>query len=304
MAARQAIEQREAGQPWTRSPRLMTLRRRSRSVDVIMLALEGFQRHRTGRNSALIAHYGFLSVFPLLLVLTTILGFVLQGRRDLRDDILDSALSNLPLVGAQIEDDPASLRGNTIVLIAGLLAALWAGMKAFVAVQAALDDIHEIELARRTSFVRTRVRALGGIVVVGGAQVATAFITSLVGIGDFGLAGRLALVVAAIAINTAVLVATYRWLSSVTDPFRVVLPGALSAGFIFAVLQLLGTAVVGRAIANASPVYGTFASVIGLLTWLSLHAMVALVGAEMNRVLAGRMSSIDAIPRPVQPSPG
>jgi membrane protein len=295
----QAIEQRrQGGTPWTRRPRLMRLRTKSAKFEITMQALEGFQRHRTGRNAALIAHYGFLSVFPLLLVLTTILGFVLQGRKDLQDDILDSALSNLPFVGSQIENDPTSLRGNTVVLIAGLLGALWGGMKAFVAVQAALDDIHEIELAERTSFVHTRVRAMGGIVVVGGAQVATAFITSLVGIGDFGLAGRLALVVAAVAVNTAVLVATYRWLCSVTDSFRAVLPGAVSAGVIFAVLQLIGTAVVGRAIADASPVYGTFASVIGLLTWLSLHAMVALVGAEMNSVIAGRSHSLRTQPKP------
>ena len=54
--------------------------------------LEGYQRHRSGRNAALIAHYGFLSVFPLMLVFTTVLGFVLQDRPDLQEDIIDSAL--------------------------------------------------------------------------------------------------------------------------------------------------------------------------------------------------------------------
>jgi membrane protein len=289
MAEGQAMEERPAtGTPWTQHQRLMALRQRSTPFDLSMRALEGFQRHRTGRNAALIAHYGFLSVFPLLVVLTTILGFVLQSREDLQRDILDSALSNLPFVGSQLEKDPASLRGSAVVLVVGLVAAVWAGMKAFVAVQAALDDIHEIPLSSRTSFVRTRVRAMGGIVVVGGAQIATAFITSLVGIGNFGVAGRIGLVLAAIVVNTAVLIATYRWLCSVTDGWRAVLPGAVGAGVTFAVLQLIGTAIVGRAIARASPVYGTFASVIGLLTWLSLHAIVALIGAELNAVMASR----------------
>jgi YihY family inner membrane protein len=264
----------------------MALRQRSPAADLALRVLEGFQQHRTGRNAALVSHYGFLSVFPLMVVLTTILGFVLQNRKDLQDDIIDSALGNLPFVGAQIAKDPASLRGSTVVLIVGLMAALWAGMKAFVAVQAALDDIHEIALNRRSSFVHARMRAVGGIVVIGGAQVATAFITSLVGVLEVGLAGQLALIVAAIIVNTIVLGLTYRWLCSVTDSWRHVLPGAVGGGVLFAILQLLGTTIVTRAIANASPVYGSFAAVIGVLTWLSLHATIALVGADLNQVLA------------------
>jgi YihY family inner membrane protein len=264
----------------------MALRQRSPAADLALRVLEGFQQHRTGRNAALVSHYGFLSVFPLMVVLTTILGFVLQNRKDLQDDIIDSALGNLPFVGAQIAKDPASLRGSTVVLIVGLMAALWAGMKAFVAVQAALDDIHEIALNRRSSFVHARMRAVGGIVVIGGAQVATAFITSLVGVLEVGLAGQLALIVAAIFVNTIVLGLTYRWLCSVTDSWRHVLPGAVGGGVLFAILQLLGTTIVTRAIANASPVYGSFAAVIGVLTWLSLHATIALVGADLNQVLA------------------
>ena len=65
-------------------------------------------------------------------------------------------------------------------------------------------------------------------------------------------------------------------------------PGALVAGLVFAVLQVVGTVVVGRAIANASPVYGSFAAVIGLISWLGLHSIVALLGAELNQVLPAR----------------
>jgi membrane protein len=300
MADRQETERiQEPAPPWTQRPQVMVVRERSPAFELAMRVLEDYQRHRTSRNAALIAHYGFLSVFPLLLVLTTILGFVLHGSPKLQEDIIDSALANLPFVGAQIENDPTSLRGNTLVLIAGLLAALWAGMKAFVAVQAALDDIHEIPLWQRSNFVHTRWRAVGGIVVIGGAQVATAIITSMVGVGNFGVIGRVALVISAMAINAIVLGATYRWLCTTADPWRAVLPGAISGGVLFAILQLLGVTIVSRAIANASPVYGTFASVIGLLTWLALHATIALVGAELNRVLASRGEV-----RTDQPSPG
>ena len=71
---------------------------------------EGFRKHRSGRNAALIAHFGFLSVFPLFLVFTTVLGFVLQSRETLRKDIIDSALAQLPFVGKQIKDDPVEVQ--------------------------------------------------------------------------------------------------------------------------------------------------------------------------------------------------
>jgi uncharacterized BrkB/YihY/UPF0761 family membrane protein len=294
--------------PWTQQPRVMRVRQRSTAINLSFDALEGYQRHRSGRNAALIAHYGFLSVFPLMLVFTTVLGFVLQDRPDLQADIIDSALSKLPFIGGQISTDPAGLRGNSGLLVFGVLTALWGGMKAFIAVQWALDDVHEIDLSVRSSYVKTRARALAGIVVVGGAQVATAFLTSLVGLANFQFIGQLGLLAGAFVINVAVLGLTFRWLCSVTDPWRWVLPGSIAGGVVFVILQLLGTTIVSRSIANASLVYGTFASVIGLLTWMALHAMVALAASELNRVLAGHrmpiIEPVEATPSPVQPSPG
>jgi uncharacterized BrkB/YihY/UPF0761 family membrane protein len=51
---------------------------------------------------------------------------------------------------------------------------------------------------------------------------------------------------------------------------------------------VLSTTVVSRAIANASPVYGSFATVIALLAWMSLHANAAFLGDELNRALDQR----------------
>jgi YihY family inner membrane protein len=266
------------------------LRRRSKVVDLLLTALDGFRRHRTGQNAALVTHFGFLSVFPLVVVLTTVLGLVLRNRPDLQADIVDSALNQIPIVGPTLGDDPSKLSGSVVILVFGLVAALWAGMKAFVGLQSALDDIAEIPLDRRSNLAIVRLHALIGIGVVGVAQVGTAVMTSLVGAAPIPGIGKALLLVATAATNALVLALCYRWLCSRRQPWRVVLPGAVVVGVIFAGLQLVGTAVVGRAIANASPVYGTFATVIGLMTWLSVHSFVALLGAELNAVLHGRRS--------------
>jgi membrane protein len=272
----------------------MRIRRRSSAADLLVRTIAGFFDHRSGRSAALVSHFGFISVFPLLVVFTTILGYALQDDPDLQQRILDSAFSQIPIVGPQLASDPSALRGSAVVLIAGILASLWSGLRAFVALQTSLDDIREIPRDRRSNPAVIRLHALIGIGIVGSAQIATATLSSLVAVAGIAGISKVLFVVGSVVINSAVLAQTYRWLCSRRQTWRSVLPGALAAGFVFAALQLVGAALVGRAIARASAVYGAFASVIGLLTWLSLHAIVALLGAELNMALDGRRVSLAA----------
>ena len=267
---------------------MLNLRRRSAFADLLVRSATNYRLHRTGRNATLVAHFAFLSIFPLLLVFTTILGFVLESYPKLRESILDSAFSRIPILGPELAKHPERLHGNVYVLVVGLLVTLWAGMKAFNMLQFALDDIAEVSLDERPNIVRSRLRSLLGIAIVGGGQVAAAALTGFVGVTGVAILSRIGLILAAVLVNTAVLAASYRWLTIRPQSWRELAPGAVLAGLGFAVLQVVGTAFVGRAISRASPVYGTFATVIGLIAWLSLHAMVALLGAELNRALPMR----------------
>ncbi|MEQ1702311.1 MAG: YihY/virulence factor BrkB family protein [Ilumatobacteraceae bacterium] len=273
---------------WTTHPRVVKVRSRSAAADLLVRAADNFRVHRTGRNATLVAHYGFLSVFPLLLVFTTVLGFVLESRPKLQETIIDSAFSRIPIIGQQLASNPSALKGNAIALVLGLLLALWAGMRAFNALQVALDDIADVPMDGRPNLFRTRGRSLMGIAIVGVSQIGAATLTGFIGVtGVRGLV-KIGFALSAVLVNTAVLLAVYRWLCVRAQTWRQVAPGAAFAGFAFAVLQVAGTAIVGRSIAKASPVYGTFASVIGLITWLGLHSTIALLGAELNRALPAR----------------
>ncbi len=229
------------------------------------------------------SHFGFISVFPLFLVFTTVLGFVLQDNGDLQRKIVDSALAKLPLIGPTLANSPDALEGSVLVLVFGLALALWSGLKAFVALQGALDNTNDVPLDDRHSFVQVRGRALLGIGVVGIAQGASAFLTSVVTAAGFPAISNVLLVAAAALVNTIVLGCSYRWLTSATTTWGSVWPGAVFAGVLFSLLQVVGTTVIARTQANAENVYGDFAAVIAILAWLSLHATVALVGAELNR---------------------
>jgi len=261
------------------------MRLKSRTIDFIVGGIDGFIRHKTKRHAALLAHYGFLSVFPLLAVMTTILGYVLENHKTFRTDIVDSVFAQIPFIGEQIEKDPSEIHGSLPVLIVGLATTLWAGTRAFVAAQNGINDIWEIPDAQRPNFARTRVRALLAIAVVGVAQLASATVTGVVAISGTSWLNRILLILAAIAINIGVLLAAYRVLTARRLTLRQLLPGAVVAGVGFSILQLIGTTIVQRAIRSATPVYGDFATVFALLTWLSLHGLIALVGAEANAAL-------------------
>jgi YihY family inner membrane protein len=255
---------------------------------VLVEAIDGYRRHLTGRNAALLAYYGFLSLFPLFLVATTVLGFVLQDDERLQQDIVDSALAQIPIVGPTLELEPDALSGSVAVLVFGLLTALWSSMRAFVGMQTAQDDVWEVDIDHRGGLAANRGRALIGIGLVAVAQIAAATATAIVGASELLVVGKVGLVMATLVINVAVLAAIYHWLTSADVTWRQVWPGALFGGIAFTAMQLLGTTVVSRAIARATPVYGTFASVIALLGWLSLHATASLLGAELNAALARR----------------
>src|SRR5438445_1663995 len=88
--------------------------------------LRKFGDDGAGNLAALIAYYGFFSLFPLLLVLVSVLGIILRGHPAVRDSIVHSALARFPVIGDQLR--VRSLTGNGLALALGLAAALWAGL--------------------------------------------------------------------------------------------------------------------------------------------------------------------------------
>lgn len=253
--------------------------------------VEGWQRHRTGSSASLIAYYGFVSVFPLLAVMVTVLGWVLEGNEQLQEDIVDSALSNLPIVGSQLKADPSQITGSVPVFVIGLVTALWAGTRAFAQTHEALDDICDVAIDDRPNVAVVRGRSLIAVGIVGASQVASAAIATIgfTTVSNIAVLNRVLLALAALALNLVTLSLVYAVLTSPPLAWRTqVLPGAAFAALAFTVLQFIGTALVGRAISKASSVYGTFAVVIALVSWLALHASAALAGAELNAALQSR----------------
>jgi uncharacterized BrkB/YihY/UPF0761 family membrane protein len=281
---------------WTTSDRVMELRSRHVAIDLFVDTLDGWRRHISGRNASVIAFFGFLSIFPLLLAATTILGFVLEGNEELQQRIIDGALADIPVLGQDLQEDPTSLSGSWWALIIGLGGALWSATKAFVAIQGAQDDVWEVGVDHRDAMPKQRGKALLGILFIGAAQVGSVVITAIVNAAGLPVGGRLALLAATVAINIAVVAAMFRFLTAADPTWQDVWPGAVIAGVIYSALQYFGTGIVRQISQNASDTYGQFAVVLGLVTWLSLLAIASLMSAEFNAALVRhREGSLDRL---------
>jgi uncharacterized BrkB/YihY/UPF0761 family membrane protein len=258
------------------------LRRRSRFVDVVVETFDGFRRHLTGRNAAVLTYYGFLTLFPLFLAASTVLGYILDSKPEWRDDLLDSAIESVPFIGEQIAS--GRIGGSWLALVIGLLAALWGSLKAFVGVQSAYDDTWEIDVDHRAKAAKQRVRALIGLAAIGGSQVGTVALATVVDRAGLPWMGQTSIILGGLAINIAVVATMYRFLTSAETTWRMIAPGAVFTGVLYTLLQFVGTAITTRILESAST-YGDFAGVLALLSWLSLHALINLFGAELNAAL-------------------
>jgi len=123
--------------------------------------------------AALITYYGFVSLFPVLLLLTTGLGVVLAGRPDLQAQVLQSTLSQFPVIGSQLHQ-PEGLSGGTVAVVVGIVGALYGGLGVGQAVQNAMDSVWAVPRNNRPDPIRSRLRSLLLLLVLGSAAVARA----------------------------------------------------------------------------------------------------------------------------------
>jgi membrane protein len=243
--------------------------------------------------AALITYYGFLSLFPLLLLLSSALGFVLEDDPDLRDRILDSTLSQFPIVGEQLRD-PQGLQGSGAALVIGAIVTIYGALGVAQAVQNAMNVAWAVPRHRRPNPVRARGRSLLLVATAGIAVLATTTLSALagaMGVGDGALSSPIALavIVGAVVVDALIFALVFRIATATRMTFSAVVPGAVFASVVWQVLQVFGTAYVDGVVKDARLAYGVFAIVLGLLAWIFFAAVGLIVGVEINVVRVRRL---------------
>ena len=242
-----------------------------------------FGNDRAGAFATRIAYQGLFSLFPLLLLFTTILGFVLEDRPELRDDIIDSALADFPIIGTEVRQATEPLQGSAVGLTIGIVGTLYGGLGVGRAAMAGMNTVWNIPRRDWPNFALRRVRSLGIILGFGVAAILSAGLSAASASLAAG-AGRPIALVGTVAIDAALFLWAFMVLTAEPLRPREVGLGALLAAIFWGALKLVGTWYVGRVLRNASDVYGFFATVIALLSWIYLAAQLTLLAAEINVV--------------------
>jgi YihY family inner membrane protein len=279
---------------------LARLDRKQQSSAKLAVAAATVKKYGEDQSSSLasvIAFWAFFSIFPLLLLFVTLLGYVLPP--SLQGDVLRSAARFFPLLST---DSIGRLSGQWWTLVVGILSALWSGSFVVIAIQSAFNSVWEIPHAQRPSFgaqIKRGVFALGAIAlglvistVISSYVTATALGTSL------GVVASLAGYLVAVVLDVGLFVVAFRVLTDRDVSTRDVLPGALLSGLVFWLLQQLSSLIIFRYLHNAERIYGNFATVITILSWFYSQSVVTLVGAQLNVVLKERLHPRRLVPAP------
>jgi membrane protein len=270
---------------------LARIDRAQQSHEKLAVAAATVKKYGEDQSSSLastIAFWAFFSIFPLFLVLVTILGYVLPADR--RADVLGRVASFFPLLHPSTV---GSLSGSWWPILVGGVTALWAGSAVVRVSQQAFDEVWEVPRKYRPGLAEQVRRSLFALVTIGfGLVVATimsGYVTGRDTGVDLGWYGRLGGYLISLALDVGLFVVAFRILTKRENSLRDVLSGALLAGGAFFVLQLISSVIISRYLGKAQGTYGSFATVITILWWFYLQAQITLLGAQLNVVLTERL---------------
>jgi uncharacterized BrkB/YihY/UPF0761 family membrane protein len=231
-----------------------------------------------------LAWYGFTAIFPLLLVVVTVFGFI--GARSIGTDII-STLHQFPVIGSSFNPShPRALQGSEVGLVIGLLGSLYGAQGVTQTAQQAMAAVWNIPQNQRTGFLPLLGRSMATLCTIGAAFVLNSLVTTYATGGTSNYAIRIPVLIGLLLLNIGLYFASFTLLTAKVIGPRGLLPGAIAAAIGFTALITLGTGLMTHQLRNASATYGAFGSVIGIVAFLLLLAKLTMYAAELNPVLS------------------
>jgi YihY family inner membrane protein len=260
---------------------------RHHASGLVVGVLKKYGDDNAGALTVQLTYAMFTTIFPLLLVLVTVLAIVLADHPGARNAVLNSTFGQFPVVGKDLAGNIHVLkRGSTLGLAVGLLGLVYGSTGLAGAGLAAMEQVWNVPWSVRPNFVKRMVRSLLFIALLGVGVTVTTFLS---GFGTFGRHNFWLGIVSealAVLVNVGLYLGAFRVLTPKPVGTRDLVPGAVVGGVAWTVLQAFGGYFVGHYLKGDSATYGTFGTVLGLLAWLYLGARVTMYSAELNAVLA------------------
>jgi uncharacterized BrkB/YihY/UPF0761 family membrane protein len=241
-----------------------------------------------GREAALITYYGFLSIFPLLLLGVAVLSRVLADNPDLRERFIDAVVPEA--LRSTVEHSLAAMPTSTIPFVFGLLGLLYSGTGVVFSVYQTLNHVAAVPHRLRAPFFSRylRVFAMLAALLLGGLAAGALTVVGTALPGQPGLQ-RAAAVLGTALVAFALLLLAARLLLVRPAPVRALWPGAVLGAAAVTLVLSVGAPLLTRLVTKAGPVYGSFATVAGMFALLYLVGQALVYAAEVAAVRYARL---------------
>ena len=244
--------------------------------------------------AALIAYYGFVSLFPLMLLFVSAAGFFLDGDPALRDRLIALLLRDVPSIGPQLGHSIAGFHRSGAALAVGIIGSLYGGLGVTQAAQTAFNRIYGVPRDEQPNPVTSRLRGVGLVLLLGTVVLVSTGIATLVSTATgfaagFGPAAKALGYLVSLVINIALFTVAVQLLTARKLRVPDVIAGGVIAGVAWELLQIFGVSFVTHETSHATLLYGTFGTVITAIVWIYLQALVLILAAEINIVRHRRL---------------
>ncbi len=274
---------------------LRALAGRHPSITIAVQAIREFGRHRMTLPSAYFAYHCFMAIFPLLLLISAVLGFVLRSDPALQQEIMKHVYDLFPDFGGTFQGIlDTVVASRHLVGIIGLLGLLWAGTRISKSLEIGACIIWETEKRR---FWKRKLLALGIMFILGfmsmlslGFNLASSSLLSWIAehAGPVWTAASLiAGTLASLAIEFTIFTTIYIVVPRQRPDFRDAAKGAIVAAVLFHFIEW-GFSYYFVNISKTQALYGTIGVIIGVLIWLYLLGIVIFLGEEIVHLLSLR----------------
>jgi len=235
------------------------------------------------------AYAGFVSLFPLLLILATILGLVASSDPGIQHEALQAVAKQVPVMSAQLTGNVHQLRRSSIIgLITGIAVLIWGTTRLAQAGIFTMQQVWNLPGPARVGYFPRLGRAALFMGVLGLGVLATTLLAALISFERHAVLVTVVAEILSAVANAGIYLVAFRVLTPKAIELRRLVPGAIAGGVAWTVLQELGAILVHHSLRTAA-VYGIFATVLALLAWVYLGVEVTVYAAELNTVLAWRL---------------
>jgi membrane protein len=247
-----------------------------------------YSNDAAGRQAALITYYGFLSMFPLLLVAVSILSWGLVNRPALRTEMVEALVP--PSLQDTVNTALIAMPTSGLPLAIGLVGLLFSATGVVRSAYETLNHVAGVPLRSRFGFVSRYARLLLMLVVVlAGGLVVAALTVAAGALPDVGELQRVAAGASAAVVVFIVLVTAARVLMARPVTWRSTWLAAATGAVAVALVLSVGARLLSALVTRAGPVYGSFATVAGIFALLYLVSQTLLYAAEAAVVRSGRL---------------